>query len=340
MIPIQSRVAVILGVALACSVGMLAAAQDSGKGKDDTLDALLKDLSQPGDRAASGAEKPASSGKSAGSDSKGAPRTQDGSKKEAAGATSDNGKNGQARPAASGKSAASRQRAGSGSLAPKDRELDELLEKLGQTKDEPSREDQPRAPGGSDEPKEKTGPNKPPPAKLGDKDKEIDRRLEELTGRRRKRPQSDDERTGAVGEIIKEMRQVEERLGKPDTGEDTQSKQKQVVKHIDRVIEEARRSGAEAAGLRIRYVRRPGQQQGDQQGDQTGALARGAPPMKPAKPPSRHSDAGGKEVWGHLPPGLRQTMENSFKEVELGSKAELIRRYFLSISEGKLRREE
>ena len=30
-----------------------------------------------------------------------------------------------------------------------------------------------------------------------------------------------------MGQIIKEMRDVEQRLGKPETGEDTQAKQKQ-----------------------------------------------------------------------------------------------------------------
>ncbi len=39
--------------------------------------------------------------------------------------------------------------------------------------------------------------------------------------------------------------------------------------------------------------------------------------MKPAKPTSQHSTAGGKGVWGHLPPELRQIMENTFKEEAL-----------------------
>ena len=81
MSAIQTRAAVILGVALACSVGMLAAAQDTGKAKDDTLDALLKDLGQTGDGSSAGTEKAASSGKAAGAESKGSPRSQNGSKK-------------------------------------------------------------------------------------------------------------------------------------------------------------------------------------------------------------------------------------------------------------------
>ena len=139
-------------------------------------------------------------------------------------------------------------------------------------------------------------------AKLGGKDKEIDARLEELAGRKRKRPHADDEqRSGPVGEMIKEMRDVEQRLGKPDPSEDTQAKQKQIIKRIDTLIEQVRQSGSSAGRLTIRRRQRQGNQPGQQEGDQPGALAQGARPMKPAKPTSQHSTAGGKGVWGHLP---------------------------------------
>jgi hypothetical protein len=57
--------------------------------------------------------------------------------------------------------------------------------------------------------------------------------------------------------------------------------------------------------------------------------------MKPAKPGSQHSTAGGRDIWGHLPAELRQVMENSFKEAALGAKEEMINRYFLSVGKGK-----
>ena len=136
------------------------------------------------------------------------------------------------------------------------------------------------------------------------------------------------------------MRDVEQRLGKPDPSEDTQAKQKQIIKRIDTLIEQVRQSGSSAGRLTMRRRQQPGNQPGQQPGDQPGALARGAGPMKPAKPTSQHSTAGGKDIWGHLPAELRQVMENSFKEDALGSKAELISRYFLSVGKGKLVREE
>jgi hypothetical protein len=228
-----------------------------------------------------------------------------------------------------------------GVVAPKDQEVDDLLQKLGETKDEPSPDDRPknRAPGGEDRP-QPGRPDKPDRLKLPETDKPIDERLEEYTGRKKKRPAGDVERKGPIGEIIKEMRDVEKRLGKPDPSEDTQNKQKQIVKRIETLIEQARQAGSSAGRLVMRRVRQQGQQGGQQEGDQPGATAQGAPATKPAKPTSRHSNPGGRDVWGHLPPELREVMDNSFKELELSSKAEMISRYFLSINKGKLVREE
>ena len=50
--------------------------------------------------------------------------------------------------------------------------------------------------------------------------------------------------------MIKEMRDVEQRLGKPDPSEDTQKKQKQIVKRIETMIEQAKQSGSSAGRTR------------------------------------------------------------------------------------------
>ena len=49
--------------------------------------------------------------------------------------------------------------------------------------------------------------------------------------------------------MIKEMRDVEQRLGKPDPSEDTQNKQKQIVKRIETLIEQVKQSGSSAGRL-------------------------------------------------------------------------------------------
>jgi hypothetical protein len=306
--------------------------QEAKKSQDDALDSLIERLAKPDEPGSAkpaegrGAKQSADPRRSSQGDGTAAPRSKTAAK------GSD-----KAVSRKPGESAA--KKSGKGSVAPKDQELDSLLEKLGESKDAPTTDERPSGPGGAEDPKPQPGPGKPKADKLGGKDREIDERLEEYTGRRKKPSADDDKRNGPVGEIIKEMRDVEERLGKPDTGGETQNRQKQIVKRIEKLIELVKQSGGSAAGFRIRRVRRPGQP-GQQPGDQTGALARGAPPMKPAKPTNRHSTASNAEVWGHLPPELQTVMENSFKEVSLDTKADLISRYFLSVGKGKLRREE
>jgi hypothetical protein len=314
-----AQLVVVLAVVTAMSGGR-GVAQESRKTKDDALDSLIKELTEPEKAAAKSAQSAkAQKAKSGGSQAQ--TKSTPGTSKSAD------------KPAAS-KSAAA------GKVAPKDQALDELLGKLGETRDEPAADEERRAPASGDEPQEPSRARKADPAKLGGKDKDLDERLEELAGRRRKRRSPDQERSGPIGEMIKEMRDVEQRLGKPDPSEDTQKKQKQIVKRIETLIEQARQSGSGPGSLAIRRVRQPGQQPGQQPGDQTGALARGAPPMKPAKPTSQHSTASGKDIWGHLPPELRQIMDNSFKEIALDSKSELISRYFFSVGKGKLVRED
>jgi hypothetical protein len=95
-----------------------------------------------------------------------------------------------------------------------------------------------------------------------------------------------------------------------------------------------------SGSMAMRQVRQQGQKPGSQQGQTQGATAGGAPATKPAKPSDRHALAGGKYIWGHLPPELRQEMENGFKEDALPTKEDLIRRYYLSVAKQKLVRGE
>jgi hypothetical protein len=305
------------------AAGRLAHAQDAGKSKDEALDSLIEKLGAPRDGDQSRTVK-------APAGSTNQKRSANGRDQTTAAKTND---------VKAGKDGAPR-KAGSDKLAPKDQAVDDLLQKLGETRDEPTREERPSGPARKDEAKGQGQQSKPGGVKLGEKEKAIDERLEEYAGRRKKRPNDDGERKGPIGEVIKQMREVEKRLGKPDAGEDTRNEQKQIVKRIDTLIEQARQSGSGMGQLLLRRVRQAGQQQGRQPGDEQGAMAQGARPMKPAKPTSKHSTAGGKDIWGHLPPELREVMDNSFKEIALSSKSELIKQYFLSINKGKLVREE
>ncbi|MGC8639294.1 MAG: hypothetical protein ACP5XB_05370 [Isosphaeraceae bacterium] len=327
---------------------VVGAAQEPGKSIDEALDSLLEKLEKPGQESKpDNGPKPAKDAKSdaqpAQSSDKPKPNAQPAQSsdkpKPNAGATKE--------PAKPSKDAQPAKQAG-GDVSGKDKEIDELLEKLGETKDEPTAEEkrpglplggQPGEPprpgsGGEQQPKDR---NKTP--ELQGKDKDLDERLEELTGRKKKKKNQRERQQGSgpLGQIIKEMRDVEQRLGKPETGEDTQSKQKKIVKDLETLIERMRQSGG-SGSMALRMVRQAGQKQGNQPGQTPGSTAGGAPAQKPAKPSDHHAMPGGKDIWGHLPPELRQEMENVFKEEPLSAKIDLIRRYYLSVAKQKTNR--
>jgi len=297
-------------------------AQDA---RDDALDSLLEKLGEP---AAKKAEEPKDQSSTADKDKTPEP----------------------AKPTDAAKPDAPKDK-NAGKVSSKDQAIDDLLEKLGATKDEPTPDDRPKQPGGAGE-----KPLEPPSTKgdsgddkqerrdsgLDDADRRLDERLEELAGRKRKRNQSESdpgEGSGPMGQIIKEMRDIEKRLGEPDTGDETRGKQKRIVKQLETLIEQIRQAKA-GSGKGSKEIRQAGRQPGQQQGDQAGTNPGGAPLTKPARPPGDRVAAGGKDEWGHLPADLRREMENVFKEDSLPIYQDLIRRYYLSVSRGKTNRVE
>ncbi len=228
-----------------------------------------------------------------------------------------------------------------GDVAGKDKDLDSLLEKLGATEDKAAAEE--KRPGAGPGEPDQDQPARPADGKKGGealkgKDKQVDEHLEELTGKRRKKRQREQEESGPLSEVIKQMRDVEQRLSKPDTGEETRKKQGQIVKKIDTLIEQARASSSQSK-QKQKGVKpaKPGDQPRDMQ-DQPGATGGNAPYAKAPKPENRRSLANGKVIWGHLPEALQQEMDNVFKEEALPSREELIKRYYLSVSRKTLTR--
>ncbi len=229
-----------------------------------------------------------------------------------------------------------------GEVAPKDKEIDSLLEKLGERTDEPTPDDRPKkGPGSNDDqqPKEPQGKSDG----LSGQSKKLDEHLEELSGRKRKKKDGGEggEGSGPLADVIKRMREVEQRLGKPDTGEETRKKQSEIVKNLDQMIEQLRQSSSQSSSKKKSLAMKPGSQPGSKSDTNSpGTTGGNAPHTKPAKPTEKRSLAGGKDEWGHLPPELRQELENVFKEEALERKADLIRRYYLSLSKKRLSREE
>jgi hypothetical protein len=252
------------------------------------------------------------------------------------------------------------------SVGKEDAGLDDLLKKLGGgsgDKPLPKGEAKP-GPGDQPAPDEKPsqpGSTLPKPAGglAGLKsrpDAELDQRLEEILGRKRKKPNEDqDQQSGGQGQgegsdsepqnpamkkLVEQMRDVEKRLSETDTGQETRNKQKEIVESIDQMIERMRQMAQQQQQQRQR--RQQQQQQGqemaqNQEGEQPGSQAGGVGLQKPL-PPAGKSSLGGKDVWGHLPPELRDVMRNVFREESLPAREELVRRYYLSVSKKSLAR--
>lgn len=297
-----SLAATLASTILCASFGL---AQDRAQPRDDALDGLLKKLEEA---KAPDTAKPSASEK----DKTGTPRK-------------------------------------SGDLESKDKALDSLLEKLGETTETPAPDDKPRgAPGpGRDQPPGQPGKgqDKPKGDDLKGEAKDLDQHLEELTGRKPKKKGRDQERDGdgnsPLAKVIKEMRDVEQRLGKPDTGEETRKKQAEIVKNLETLIEQLKKSSSQSQGKTKKMLgMKPGSQPASKSDQNQGAMAKGVGKSMPEKPTSKRSLAGGKDEWGHLPEALRMEMENVFKEEGLPKKVELIRRYYLSLSKKMLVREE
>ena len=224
-----------------------------------------------------------------------------------------------------------------GQVAPKDQDIDKLLEGLGQTKDIPSPDD--KKPGGGpgpDDPKAPK-PDQPKPDELKGGEKDLDKELEKLTGKiakpKNKPRDRQGEEEGPLGDVIKQMRDVEERLGKPDTGEETRKKQTEIVKNLDNLLEQLKNAPSQSQGMKmIREGKKPGQQPGQPQGNQPGAQAQGAQPTRPNDPkmPPIPLELT-KKLWGLLPAQFREEMGNVMNEHPLPTKADLIRLYYLSL---------
>lgn len=218
-----------------------------------------------------------------------------------------------------------------------DEALDSLLEKLGQSRDEPEAKDPPRqgAAGGEPppEPDAAEGPadgeSKPKarPDPLDPSRKAVDEHLEELTGRVRRKTQRQDPQSGPLGQTIKKIREVEKKLGENETGDPVRQRQKEIVKDFDQMIQQARQASRRSTS----QTPQPGQP-GGPPGQDPGNTGMGTPPQAPKKPTAREVIAGAKDEWGHLPPELRAEMENVFNEGALPQRKDLIERYYLSVN--------
>ena len=112
------------------------------------------------------------------------------------------------------------------------------------------------------------------------------------------------------------------------------------IAELEQILERLRQAQGQGSGKpslsrRIQQAglsrgQQPGQPQNGQQPGNTGA---GTGPMAPQRPDLDEILANRKDIWGDLPPQLREEMDNIFREEMLPAKRELIMRYFSSVAE-------
>lgn len=159
---------------------------------------------------------------------------------------------------------------------------------------------------------------------------------------------------------IREMRAVEQRIVDGDTGAETRRRQEEIVKHLQALIDLANRPRSQDSQSQSNNQQQnsstkqsPDQQPDeqpqnkkgqDQQDQQQGTKEKNKKDV--ANSEERHGPREtesaeelvrrrelAKEIWGHLPPAMREQMLNVYGDKYLPKYEEVIRRYFEALAE-------
>ena len=158
-----------------------------------------------------------------------------------------------------------------------------------------------------------------------------------------------------VEPIVKRMKAAQTRLKEGDTGPDTRGIQEQVVHDLEKLIdaasrqsESSRSSHKSPSGGKSPQESENGSPQPSQAAPRSGAdgasaTTGGAAPGKhggtrtPRAVQTKVTITGHgtllREVWGHLPPAMRERVRVDFSETVLPAYDELVRRYFEALLE-------
>jgi len=159
-------------------------------------------------------------------------------------------------------------------------------------------------------------------------------------------------KTNPLEAVIRRMRTAGKRIGRQETGPETRALQQQVVRDLQKLIDQVRKG---------RSRRSPS--------PQSPSAARPSAGRKPPQTTTPSTDGGGKprtgksqqstdrqhttptpdrriitrrmlvkELWGHLPPALRQRLLNIEGAAPLPQYGQLVRRYFESLAEQDTRK--
>lgn len=156
----------------------------------------------------------------------------------------------------------------------------------------------------------------------------------------------------AVDPIVDSMRRIQKQLGHSDTGEQTRVLQKKVVDDLQKLIDAASQQSSsqsdsdwrdqgerkdaprDGASPRSNQPQRSGSSlagKRSQPGMKTGE-GRPIPTKNNSAPPGTRALL--HEIWGHLPPAVRERVPSEFGEAVLPSYDELVRHYYEALLEG------
>jgi len=209
-------------------------------------------------------------------------------------------------------------------------------------------------------------PTAPPAGRTPPKpEKPLDQELKRVL-----QPDAPDDEDAAVEQLeraIRSMREAQQRIDAQDAGQQTRALQEQIVRDLEQLIEavrklenqpppppssDAQQQQQKKKKLQLQQQARLDPQNSEPQGKQpqpTPAEAPGSQRRNDDEPARESTDQAGparqvdpdlarqrnvvKDVWGHLPPQLREELLNVYSEKYLPKYEEQVRRYYEALAE-------
>ncbi len=215
--------------------------------------------------------------------------------------------------------------------------------------------DQKKAPATSSEKKQPRKPSEDPgraeqkdtqPSDPLDDDALSDELLEKLEKEANREELEQDEEDPPLIRIGDRMRVVQKRLAEADTGEQTIQLQEAIIKDLDELLKKMQsgqacpqcgKSNCQQHAQQRRRATQQSQSQQQQQASQVSQQAARDARRTMGRGPDAKSKAElermAKAIWGHLPPKMREQMEQAFSATLLPQYELLIERYFRTLAE-------
>lgn len=143
--------------------------------------------------------------------------------------------------------------------------------------------------------------------------------------------------------IGRQMRRVEDLIMQRNTSESTQRMQQEIVDELAQIIEKLQKQTSQNQSSKPSGSPKPGNRPGDKKSNGDGAAKPGNKPARESTDRIGKSDADAnrleemrrmlKEVWGHLPPRVREQMQSGSVERFLPKYEKLIEDYYKRLAE-------